>query len=42
MSRRDRKRVYMAEGGIIVLTTVTIAFLAFSLMLFWLTRPDGE
>lgn len=32
----------MAEGGIIVLATVAIAFVAFSLMLFWMTRPDSE
>jgi hypothetical protein len=32
----------MAEGGIIVLTAVAIAFLAFSLMLFWMMKPDSE
>ena len=32
----------MAEGGIIVLTAVAIAFLVFSLMLFWMMRPDSE
>ena len=32
----------MAEGGIIVLTAVTIAVLVFSLMLFWMMRSDSE
>jgi len=32
----------MAEGGIIVLSAVAVAFVAFSFMLFWMTRPDGE
>jgi len=32
----------MAEGGIIVLTVVSVAFVAFSLMLFWLIRPEKE
>jgi hypothetical protein len=32
----------MAEGGIIVLTVITVAFMVFSLMLFWMTRPKEE
>jgi hypothetical protein len=30
----------MGEGGIIVLTAVTVALVAFSFMLFWLVKPD--
>jgi hypothetical protein len=32
----------MAEGGIIVLAAVAVAFSAFSLMLLWIARADGE
>ncbi len=32
----------MAEGGIIVLAAVGIAILAFSILLFWMTRANGE
>ncbi len=32
----------MAEGGIIVLSAVTIAFVIFSSMLYWLVKPDDE
>jgi hypothetical protein len=38
----SKERVCMAEGGIIVLAAVAVAFLAFSAMLFWMTRTDGE
>ncbi len=32
----------MAEGGIIVLSSVSVAFVIFSYMLYWLVKPDDE
>ncbi len=32
----------MGEGGIIVLASMSIAFVIFSSMLYWLVKPDDE